>query len=163
MTSSDKLLKLARQELPKLAGNLIVPHEQGYRAFGRYNIVPRDNLFLVTEHSHDRGCFGSTRSALSWCIADKYHQFDLARQILELDQRSTWAQECIQTRSQIAERSSETQKNLIAVKLQHRRAKKYQIDLELEKCIRRAKYLQNRGFANDTQRTSPSGSQKTSR
>jgi len=163
MTNSEKLLKLARQELPRLADNLIVPHEKGYRAFGRYDIVPRGSLFAVSENQLDLGEFGSTRTALSWCIADKYHQFSLAQQIKDLDQRSTWARECIETRSRISESAAQETKKVILTKLQHRRAVKYQIDLELEKCIQRAKYLQNRGFANDTQRTSPSGSTKTSR
>ena len=163
MTNSEKLLKLARQELPRLADNLIVPNHTGYRAFGRYDIVPRDNMFCVSENQLDRGEFASTRTALGWCIADKYHQFGLAQQIKDLDQRSAWASQGIEVRRQIAERADQETKNVILTKLQHRRAVKYQIDLELEKCIQRAKYLQNRGFANDTQRTSPSGSTKTSR
>lgn len=163
MNQPDKLIQLARQELPRLADNLIVPHDAGYRAFGRYQIERTGNLYRVLEHSQDRGVFGSTRTALSWCIADKYRQFSLAQQIRELDERSVWARENIEVRERLARRGSEDYKTLVFTKNQHRKAVKYQIDQELEKCISRAKYLQNRGFTNDTQRTSPSGPRKTSR
>lgn len=163
MKQSDKLIELARRELPALADSLIVAVDGGYQAFGKYQIQRQGNVYTVQEQSVDRGTFGSTRSALSWCIADKYHQYDLALQIRQLDERSTWARECIETRTNLAKRSNPEFQTNISVKLQHRQAVKYQIDLELEKCVKKAKYLQNRGFTNDTQRTSPSGSRKTSR
>ena len=163
MKQPDKLIALARRELPSLADSLIVAVDGGYQAFGKYHIRRRGTVYDVQEQTVDRGTFGSTRTALSWCIADKYHQYDLALQIRQLDERSTWARECIETRENIAKRSTPEFQANISVKLQHRRAVKYQIDLELEKCVKKAKYLQNRGFTNDTQRTSPSGSRKTSR
>jgi hypothetical protein len=163
MKQPDKLIALARRELPSLADSLIVAVDGGYQAFGKYQIRRQGNVYTVQEQSVDRGTFGSTRSALSWCIADKYHQYDLALRIRQLDERSTWARECIETRENLAKRSTPEFQSNISVKLQHRQAVKYQIDLELEKCVKKAKYLQNRGFTNDTQRTSPSGSRKTSR
>lgn len=163
MKQPDKLIELARRELPALADSLIVAVDGGYQAFGKYQIQRQGNVYTVQEQSVDRGTFGSTRTALSWCIADKYCQFDLAVRIKQLDQRSTWARECIGTRENIANRGDKEFQANISVKLQHRQAVKYQIDLELEKCVKKAKYLQNRGFTNDTQRTSPSGSRKTSR
>lgn len=163
MKQPDKLIELARRELPSLRDNLIVAVDGGYQAFGKYQIRRQGNVYTVQDQSIDRGTFGSTRSALSWCIADKYHQLDLALRIRQLDERSTWARECIETRENLAKRSTPEFQTNISVKLQHRQAVKYQIDLELEKCVKKAKYLQNRGFTNDTQRISPSGPRKTSR
>lgn len=163
MIRSQKLIDLARQELPALAENLIVQNEVGYRVFDRFDIVREDNLYSVSHNGQDCGKFGSTRTALSWCIAEKYQQYNLAIEILQLDQRSTWAKQCIETRENLARRGQNDFHNTVSTKLQHRRAVKHQIDIELEKCIKRAKYLQNRGFANDTQRTSQHGSTKTSR
>lgn len=163
MKQPERLIELARQELPRLADNLIVPTDSGYRVFARYSVERQQNMYQVRELDEIRGTFGSTRTALSWCIADKYRQYSLAQQILELDERSTWARQCIETRERLANTGSKEFKNLVSVKIQHRRQIKYQIDQELEKCIIRAKYLQNRGFTNDTQRTSPSGPRKTSR
>jgi hypothetical protein len=142
---------------------VIIPESQVYRAFGAYWIKPRHSHTEVWKSQEKIADFGSTRSAISWCIADNHKQYNLAQQIMDLDQRSKWSQETISQRNALSQQSRNTEfQNLIQIKLQHRKAQKRQIDSELEKCIKRTKYLQYRGFTNDTQRTGPSGNKKTS-
>lgn len=162
MKPEERLMSLVRQELKSIENTVIIPKDQGYLAFGIYQILPGRHSISVWHSDRKVGEFGSKRSAISWCIADKLRQFDLAQQIQDLDQRSTWSTETIEQRKKIADRSKNTEfKELINLKIQHRRAVKTQIDAELEKCIKRTKYLQYRGFTNDTQRTSQNGSKKT--
>lgn len=163
MKPEERLVSLVRQELQTLESAVIIPEEQGYRAFGSYTIKPQKHHTEVWKSQDKVADFGTTRSAISWCIADKHHQYALAQQIIDLDQRSKWSQETITQRNSLATRSRNSEfQSLIQTKLQHRKTQKRQIDAELEKCIKRTKYLQYRGFTNDTQRTGPSGNKKTS-
>lgn len=161
MTPTDRLLKIAEKELSNLADNLIIKTDRGYQAFGKYEIVKQGQRFLVKRKGIDITEFGTAKTAISWCVADKYHQHELALQIQRLDARSVWARECIDTRQRLAQQGSWEFRETLMAKIQHRIQHKYQIDQELEKYIKRAKYLQHRGFSNDTQRTSTHINRKT--
>lgn len=163
MKPEERLISLVKQELRSIETDVIIPENQGFRAFGTYLIKPNIGGIEVWQQDIKIGNFGSQRSAISWCVADRLRQYELAQQIKDLDQRSKWTRETIEQRSSIADRSKNSEfKELIRLKIQHRRVIKTQIDAELEKCIKRTKYLQYRGFTNDTQRTGQNGSKKTS-
>lgn len=161
MTSAHKLTDLARQELPRLADTLIIHTDQGYRAFGHYDIHVHNRRASVSYRGNAQGEFSSPRVALCWCVADKYGQHALAIQIQQLDDRATWTRDNIAQRELVARRNTGDFAEIIWTKIQHRRAQLHAVTQELEKCISQAKYLQQRGFTNDTQRTGPTSPRKT--
>jgi hypothetical protein len=148
--------QIMRQEFPDIMKNLIFRDEDdSYRVFDRYRIVNEQIGFRVLCSATDVGLFGSTRTALSWCIADKNQAYNLARDIFNLDVKLRSLTNDINTRANIADRSKEPQfRETIETKLETKIIRKKQVEQELTKCINYAKYCQQRGFNNETIRTS---------
>ena len=79
MKLSQEFDRMFRQEFPDSLTNLIFRTEEGnYRVFDRYLIVPEKPGYRVFCSATDVGSFGSTKSALSWCIADKHKAYNLS-------------------------------------------------------------------------------------
>jgi hypothetical protein len=57
----------------------------------------------------------------------------------------------IQPRQNLEQRSKGQRAEILKSKIQHRKQQRYIVKRELEKCVNLAKYLQLRGFQNDTQ------------
>ena len=75
-----------REELKTVLPNIIWRNEAGeYEVFGRYKIARKKDGYHVVCHATDVGLFSSTKSAISWCVADKYRDYNLARQIQTAD------------------------------------------------------------------------------
>ena len=110
--------------------------------FGRYQIEPADVGVTVTTLDDTIHHFGSKRSAVSWCVADKQNNINT----LSSD---------IQCRKAQADRGK-TQEfyEIVNTKIQPKIAQQASVTAELEKCIKMAKYMQIRGFNNETARTS---------
>jgi hypothetical protein len=71
MIKEHEIERIFRQEFRDLVPNVIWQTDDGvYEVFGHYKIVPEFFQFRVFCSATDVGTFGSTRSALSWCIAD---------------------------------------------------------------------------------------------
>lgn len=155
MTRDQKLEDWARREFPLAVNHLILSNDRGtVVAFGRYRLEQEKNRVQLYVDEEPVALFGDRRSALSWCVADKYQQFNLARRISQLDQQKTFLSNDIETRRQLAQRSAnkvyqETVNTKIASKIRHRAT----VSEHLEKCITQAKYIQIRGFTNETART----------
>lgn len=147
----DQLLSLARVELENLSNDLIYKTEQGYRAFKTYDIIKKNNLYDVFKNGDLQANFASTRSALAYCIADKNNRYNLAREIKQLDQQLVNYDQSITPRRALAQRCNASQAEVLESKIQHRQQQRYIVKRELEKCVNLAKYLQLRGFQNDTQ------------
>lgn len=153
MKASRKLAALAQQELPRILDQVIIEDGEKYRVFGRYTIHPKQGLFQVRLRDDDVAVFSGTKSALAWCIADRLHRFNLARQIQELDQSVQRLRNDIHVRRSLAERTAgHTWENLIN-KTQARHAHCQVLEKELAKCINLAKYWQLRGNSDETKRT----------
>lgn len=151
MKYQQKLAELAKQELPRLVNNLIVKDDQGFDVFGKYRIRQERSMYYVSNESNDFGEFSSSRSALAWCIADKYKDYNLAIRIKQLEAIKIRYQNDIDVRARIGERiQSGPQWETINSKLSQRRSQAYTVEQELSKCIDRAKYYQIRGFSNET-------------
>lgn len=151
MKYSHKLAELAKQELPYLVSNLIIKDDQGFDVFGRYRIQQQNDEYVVTNSANEFGRFSSTRTALAWCIADKYKDINLAIRIKQLDTIKMRYNNDIVVRSRISDRiSSGTQWETVVSKVNQRREQARIVDKELSKCVERAKYYQIRGFSNET-------------
>lgn len=165
MISEKEVERMFRQEFRDLLPNVIYQNDDGvYEVFGRYRIVPEKHGFRVYCSATDIGQFSTTRSALSWCIADKNQAYNLARELKELDSKLHSLNNDIAVRTAIAERSRRWEfKDSLATKLETKIIRRKQVENRLAKCINWAKYSQQRGFNNETQRIGRGQPNKTSR
>lgn len=142
-------IDIAESELERMAHNLILPAAGGYRVFRDYFICRRHGRWCVTKRHNDMIEFTTSRSALAWCIADKHQQWDLARRIQQLDERVAITDRGLAPR--LMRFTAGSRNTALAAKIQHRQQQRFNVKSELDKCVSRAKYLQIRGFRNDTQ------------
>ena len=165
MISEREVERLFRREFSDLMPNVIWQNDDGiYEVFDRYRIIPESHGFRVFCSATDVGVFGTTRSALSWCIADKNQAYNLARELKDLDSKLTALNNDIAVRTALAERSRKWEfRDPVATKLETKIIRRKQVENRLAKCITWAKYTQQRGFTNETQRTGRSQPNKTSR
>lgn len=165
MKLSQEFERMMRQEFPEAVNNLIYRTENGdYRVFDRYQIVPEKPGFRVFCSATDVGLFNSTKTALSWCIADKYKQYNLARELLETDIKLGKLTNDINTRVTLADRSKNFDfRDCVGTKLETKIIRKKQLENQLAKSVNWAKYIQQRGFINETVRTGRNPSNKSSR
>ena len=154
MNHNQKLAALIQKELPALIDNLIIQEDDSFSVFGRYNLYSFDHVFKLYDRSDYRGDFTSTRSALAWCIADKYNDINLSNQIAWLDQDLQRHRMDLQTtQAQAESTSSGRQWEILTGKISHRKSLIAATQSQLSKCVDRAKYYQIRGFSNETSRT----------
>lgn len=165
MNADQDFERLFRQEFKSIIPNLIFQNDQGeYEAFGRYRIVPARPGYKVFCAATEVGTFYTSRSALSWCIADKHQAYNTARELLETDNKLYKLIQDIKIRSALAERSKNFEfRDSVGTKLETKIIHKKQLENQLDKCVNWAKYIQQRGFENETQRIGRNQPNKTSR
>ena len=165
MIADREIERMFRRELADLMPNVIWENDDGvYEVFGHYRIVPENHGFRVFCSATDVGVFSTTRSALSWCIADKKQAYNLARELKELDNKLAALNNDITVRTALAERSRRWEfRDPVATKLETKIILRKQVENRLAKCIGWAKYCQQRGFTNETQRIGRGQPNKTSR
>lgn len=154
MKIHEKLEKFASREIEKLQHNLIVVDSRGvYTVFGRYRVCPENQNYVVRITGQNPLTFGSKKSAISWCVADKYRQHNLARNIWILDQKKTILSADIECRTRLANQSRNYSfREAVQTKLEPKILHLNAVRSELEKCVNSAKYWQIRGFSNETNR-----------
>ena len=157
--------RLFRQEFKDITPNLIWKTDSGeYEAFGRYRIVPQRPGYQVFCSATEVGIFYSTKTALSWCIADKHSAYNTARELLTIDNKLNVLTQDINTRAAIGDRSKNLDlRETILTKLESKIIQKKLLENQLTKCVSWAKYIQQRGFDNETARTGRGQPNKTSR
>lgn len=165
MKSNQELERLFKQEFRDLLPNTIWQKDNGvYEVFGHYQIEPANPGYRVTCSATEVGKFSSTKTALSWCIADKHRAYNVARELLETDTKLSALINDISARIRIGERSSNPVfRESVTIKLETKIIHKNQLENQLAKYINWAKYCQQRGFKNEAQRTGQSQPIKTSR
>lgn len=163
MKPSQKLSDLAERELPYLIDNHIIDDGTNYRVFGKYTITKDSDDFVVKVTTGWTGTFGTAKSALAWCIADKHNQLNLAQQIYDLDLTATRLRDDIHARLTMSRRSQGIFSETIETKVSKRQEQSQAVEYELSKCINSTKYWQLRGFINETARTGYQSPNRTSR
>jgi len=156
MTQEQKLERFAERELKRVYTELIIDDEQGgYVAFGRYYLRPQDSGIAVYQSEDLVAVFSNKRTAISYCVADRFNQLKLAREIEILDFDKQKLDTDLETSHlQITRTKSTDLREMIQTKIQNKLATRRVVNAELEKCLNSAKYLQLRGFSNETARTS---------
>ena len=157
--------KAFRKEFSKIIPNLIFPNKDGsFEVFGRYVIKKENAVYRVYRSDTELGTFSSTKAALSWCIAIKFSNHNLARDILILDNKLRSLTNDITTRAKLAERSKNALfRETVETKLETKIIHKKQVEQQLTKCVSYAKYYQQKGFNNENVRTGRDQAIKTSR
>ena len=165
MNTDREFERALRQELKDVLPNTIFHNEDGsYSVFGHYRIEPVYPGYRVYCSATEVGTFNTTKTAMSWCIADKYQAYNTARDILELDKKLTTLSNDIAARTAIAEHSTKWEfRDGVGTKLETKLIRKKKVENELAKCVNWAKYCQQRGFNNETQRIGRGQPNKTSR
>ena len=155
-----RLEEILEQDLNDLEKTIILADGKRYLVFGCYRIEPTDfaDVWVVLKHQQEIGEFSEVRSALSWCIADKYNQYHLRENISRLEKHKLLLKADLKVRSGLKSGS-----DAVATKINTRRYRLQQIDFQLDKCINLAKYWQIRGFNNETQRIGRTTSHRTNR
>lgn len=165
MITDREVERLFRQEFKDLMPNVIWQNDNGvYEVFDRYTIVPEQHGFRVFCSATDVGVFSHTRTALSWCIADKNRAYNTARELLTVDNKLSALKSDIAIRAAIGDRARDPAlRETILTKLESKIIHKKQLENQLTKCVNWAKYCQQRGFDNETARTGRGQPNKTSR
>lgn len=155
MINQEKFERWAEKELRRNIDKTIFADEAGgYVVFGKYNLRPEDTKVNVWYNEELVGSFSNKKTAISWCVAEKNRLYNLARDIANLDRKRQQVLQDIECRQRVADRGRSADfEEMVKTKLEPK-IKLYQaVNSELEKCLNRAKYLQLRGFSNETART----------
>ena len=165
MISEREVERAFRQEFRDLMPNVIWQSDDGvYQVFGRYRIHQEAQGFRVFCSATDVGLFSTTRTALSWCIADKNCAYNTAQEIFTTDRKLSALTADIETRAAIGDRSRNPDlREIIMTKLASKIIHKKMLENQLSKCVTWAKYVQQRGFEDETARTGRGQPNKTSR
>lgn len=157
--------RMVRSEFREILPSLIWQNNNGdYEAFGKYRIVPMYPGYNVYINDDFKGYFNSTRTAISWCVADKYQQYNLARDLLNYDTKLANIKNDIFVRAAIANKTRDfALRENIEIKLELKILHKRNIESHLTKCLNWAKYLQQKGFENETARPGLATTIKTNR
>jgi hypothetical protein len=155
MNQEQKLERFAEREIRKNIDNIIIANDDGdLIAFGRYHIQSTKTEHAVSTWDREIHRFSSKRTALAWCSADKCQQYNLANTILILDRKKQALATDIYTRKSMGELGKhEGFYEIVNTKIQPKIDQYTSVSAELEKCVNQAKYIQIRGFNNETART----------
>jgi hypothetical protein len=165
MIKDQEFERWVHQEFKQMLPVLVWRNDDGeYEAFGKYHIIPQNPGYRVYINDDDQGFFNSTRTAISWCVADKYKQYNLARELLTYDNMLTTISNDIFVRTGVATKSRDPDlREKIETKLEPKIIQKRELESQLNKCVNWAKYLQQKGFENETSRSGSATTIKTNR
>jgi hypothetical protein len=157
--------RMLSADLAMAQRNMIHQNPDGtYEVFGRWHIQVLADQVQVTSGPHSRHDFARLPAAVSWCIAQKYNQRDLAAEIVRLDGDFRRLRDQHQVRRAAAQALRDPLRRSIAmVKSQEAHSRYKNIGLRLAECARRAKYFQIRGFNDEIARTRRPAPHRTSR
>lgn len=153
MNRQQKLVDWAQRELVRIKNSIVEDGRGGYLVFARYHLEPRDNVVRVSDWQQQIHDFANKRVAMSWCVADRVNNINLANQILNLDKKKQNLSADIECRKKIGDRTKAAEfEEIVNTKLEPKIRLYRSVSKELEKCINWAKYIQIKGFDNETAR-----------
>ncbi len=159
-----RLEQMVSGDLADLEAKSIFRDGDCYHVFGVYDITPTAVGFVVTKSGQIIQEFGTVKSALAWCSADKLRKNELSRDILSIERERQLVSADFAVRNYLAQHIKNTDKrDAVRVKLEHRRQRMKALENRLFKCCDLAKYWQIRGFNNETARTGRTASHRTNR
>jgi hypothetical protein len=136
-------------------GNMIVrDNDGGFEVFGRWQLRPKDGRVAVVARGEVRAVFTDMKKAVSWCIAEKYHQQELAQEILRLERDLQRLEPSLATERWISQHTQDpVKRSILVAKTQETQRRWLAISRCMQRCVWRAKYLQTKGFNDEIART----------
>jgi len=133
--------------------NSILRNGDTIQAFGAYTITKLPTCYRIYKNKVQVADTSTSRSALAWCVADKYHIKNLCSNILYFDHQLSYKNADINFfRSVMNANIDSSQRFVIEDKLQDALYKAKRFKNQLDKCLNSAKYYQLKGFENETSR-----------
>ena len=133
--------------------NSVFATEKQISAFGKYQIKQIKNGCVVYKHKHQVANLRSFRSALSWCIADKYNITTLKKDISDIDSELSRRETDVLFYQHVIKNSNNYElKNTVFDRISQCQSQIIWLRKRLNKCINSAKYWQQKGFDNETSR-----------
>lgn len=152
--NAEKFLKKLTSEHLFNNPNAILNIDGVIIAFGKYTIEKKNGVFVVTRGNLHIGDFNSSKVAINWCVADKFHQTILAQELLNLDKELERREIEVEHYRSFLNKSTDSNKRFIIFdRLNESQSRIRAIKDQLNKCINSAKYWQQKGFDNETART----------
>jgi hypothetical protein len=160
-----KLQRLVENDQDLLQQNMILHDGDHYQVFGRFTITVGENdCATVTYAQGDALIFSSARVALSWCIARKYQQSELAQTIQQLDLEQQRVRDNMEFSQELYRRFRDDGRRVtLRAKIDAQQGRLAAIRERLSKCVSRAKYCQIRGFNDEIARTRRPAPHRTTR
>ena len=155
-TSFRKLKSFTSHSLQSLSANIIVKVKDDYIVFSRYRISPtKHGYYEVFRNGTLVQEFTNSRNALAWCILEKNARIEDANDLLGQDKRIGWLELDIDRQTQIMNTTQDNDRRaLMATKVTNNIHVRGDIKIKLQEQIELAKYYQQKGFDNETKRTS---------
>ncbi len=123
-------------------------------AFGRYLIHPTADGYQIFRGATLAAETGSSRVAISWCVADKLNRFHITQEMLWADRELEWRNSEIESyRNTLNVTQDQIKKYIITDRLADAMIKRRHAQERLNKCLNLAKYWQQKGFNDETSRT----------
>ena len=87
MNHQQKVERWAEKEIRRNFDHLIIDDGNQLIAFGFYYLEQRDQGWVVSDQDRVIHQFQNKKTAISWCVADKYKRYQLANNIINLDRK----------------------------------------------------------------------------
>jgi phosphoenolpyruvate carboxylase len=161
----SKLASMLGADMIEAERNMIFRDpDGGYNMFGRWHLTPGNGSVEVRTKNLTVHRFHKVRSAVSWCIAQKYHQHELSMEICRLDrdlERLCYHDELYQ--AMIQRVRDPYRRSVTEIKAREANLRRRLVGDRLARCVSRAKYLQTRGFNDEIARTQRAAPNRTNR
>lgn len=151
----EKLYHCLSAEFETVKNNSIIKNDDGsIDIFDLFKATEHNGMIEIKQSQKDPKEFSSYRSALSWCIAEKCQEIELAKKIIVLDKDLQRHKNMDRALKHVCNKITNADQKSIAEIKHHDVIHKLRLtNFALQKCIARAKYLQIRGFHNEIART----------
>ena len=151
----DRLKQILEPELHKAIGSSILRAGDQYVLYGAWSIETIDpNTVQVRKHGEIVGTFFNLKNAVSWCVAERYNRIRLAFEIQNLDSELSRLSNDVTMSQSLLKRARDPDiRMVVRIKMEHNHSKLNNIQYQLEKCVKRAKYCQLQGFNDEIART----------
>ena len=150
----ERMKRILGDSAESAKDNSIINTDGGFLVFDRYRIIDSAGMVQVLHRDNFVSNFTSKKTALSWCILDKFNQIIKAQEILELDYKRQQIQADLSVKQKLYKHYSDPViRDSVAAKISHKEQLLFFINSRLEKCVNVAKYWQLKGFNDEIART----------
>jgi hypothetical protein len=143
-----RLERIVEDDIDQLRGLMMFKENGCYYLFDRYVVEKLPTgLFQITRQRRDSIVMSTLKSAVSWCIADRYQKLELANDIRQLDTERAALANNVAVRQHLMQRIQDPERReLVATKIANKKTSLRFVENRLTKCINSAKYWQTKGF-----------------